>query len=48
MGSTFQVTSLLALCLPFCSLTSGYSTVFIPGMAKHDAGSQESQTLQED
>lgn len=48
MGPMFQVTSLLALCLPGCSLMSGYSAVFIPGMAKHDAGSQESQTLQED
>lgn len=44
MGLTFQVTSLLALCLPGCSLTSGYRAVFIAAMAEHDAGKQESQT----
>ena len=47
-GPMFQVTSLLALCLPGCSLTPRYRAAFIPDTAEHDAGSQESQALQED
>lgn len=48
MGPMFQVTSLLALCLPGCSLTLRYRAVFIPDTVEHDAASQESQALQKD
>lgn len=48
VGSKFQVTSLLALWLPGCSLTPRYRAVFIPDTAECDVGSQESQALQEE
>lgn len=43
----FQVTLLLALSLPGCSLTPCYRAVFMPNTAGHVTGNQESQALQE-